>query len=327
MEKKPRRTGVAVIAIGGNALAGSSAGLTWADQTRVAGPVAASLASLFERGWKIVVTHGNGPQVGETLRRTELMDPASAWPRTLDVAVAETQGSIGYLLSSAISLALAKRRLPGRVVVVMTRCVIRRDDPDLRTVTKPVGLWYSEAEARRLAAELGWTVAEDSGRGWRRFVASPKPVEVVESEAIATLLSAGYIVVAAGGGGIPIFDTGDAGGHGPDAVIDKDYASALLASHLGAELLVLTTQVAEVAIDFGKPTERRLSVLTTDKARELIAAGQFGVGSMAPKIDAACQFLENGGINAIITRPDLLDKALDGGAGTRLTRGRPDNSR
>ena len=269
-------------------------------------------------GWSLVVTHGNGPQVGFGLLRSEAA--AQVAPRlSLDVIGAQTQGSIGYLLQQALDNALARRGSVRPVVTVVTQTVVDPADAAFRHPTKPVGPFYRAFEADELRGR-GWAMAEDAGRGWRRVVPSPRPLEIVEAPIVRALISGGNVVIAAGGGGIPVVRR-EAGYEGVEAVIDKDAASAVLAHDLGASLLVFTTAVERVALDFGTPGEHPIDRMTVTEARRHLAEGQFPPGSMGPKIEAAIQFVEGGGEVAVITTARAAGDALAGQTGTRIVAG------
>jgi carbamate kinase len=316
----PTTARTAVVAVGGNALLEGGGPATIAEQFDAARRLAPQLCRLVADGWRIVLTHGNGPQVGFIMRRSDLVaDIEPGLPQlALDMAVADSQGSIGYILGATLQGELRAAGLAPQVVAMMTHTVVDAGDPAFGAPTKPIGSFYDEAVARRLADANGWTVAEDSGRGWRRLVPSPRPVRIVEQDAIETLVDAGFLVVAAGGGGIPVVEHADGRLQGVEAVIDKDFASAALARSVGADLLCITTGVDRVAINFGGPDERALDVIGADEARRHLADGQFPAGSMGPKIEAALGFLEAGGDEVLITSPDRLAEALDGGTGTRV---------
>jgi len=264
-------------------------------------------------GGDIVVTHGNGPQVGnELVRQERAADEVPALP--LYLAVAQTQAEIGALIESELA-AVAERP----VVCVLTHVRVDEDDPAFAQPTKPVGPFYSKDEARALESERGWALASDAGRGWRRVVPSPEPREIVEQPAIEALLDTGAVVVAAGGGGIPVVRRPDGSLAGVEAVVDKDLASALLAGRLGAEVLLVLTGVEHVAVDFGRPGQRDLQELGAAELAAHAAAGQFAPGSMLPKVQAVLRFLERGGRRAVITTPELSEKALAGEIGTQVT--------
>jgi carbamate kinase len=316
----PTTPRTAVVAVGGNALLEGGGPATIAEQFDAARRLAPHLCRLVADGWRIVLTHGNGPQVGFIMRRSDLVaDIDPALPQLdLDMAVADSQGSLGYILGATLRGELRAAGLEHEVVALLTHTVVDPDDPAFAAPTKPIGGFYEEAVARKLAEANGWAVAEDSGRGWRRLVASPRPMRIVEQEAIETLSDAGFLVVAAGGGGIPVVEHPDGRLEGVEAVIDKDFASALLARSIGADLLCITTGVDRVAINFGTPDQRALDVVDVDEARRHLADGQFPPGSMGPKIEAALAFLEAGGDEVLITSPERLVDALDGAAGTRI---------
>jgi carbamate kinase len=304
-----------VLAIGGNALAPSGLG-AFSDQEARARTVAGAALAMLDEGVRLLVVHGNGPQVGALAMAQEAV-AREVPPQPLFALGAMTQGQLGYLLAQAIGDALAAAGRPRAVAAVMTQVVVRADDPAFSRPTKPIGPFFSEGRARRLADARGWDVVEDSGRGWRRVVASPEPVEVVETEEIRRLLEAGEVVVACGGGGVPVVRSGDDLA-GIDAVIDKDSAAALIGRLVGATSLLLLTGVDQVRLDYGTPRERPVDVLTLDEARAHIADGQFPAGSMGPKVEAAIQFVEGGGRDAIITSLDRAADALAGSAGTRI---------
>jgi carbamate kinase len=316
----PTTARTAVVAVGGNALLEGGGPATIAEQFAAARRLAPELCRLVADGWRIVLTHGNGPQVGFIMRRSDLVaDIEPGLPQLdLDMAVADSQGSLGYILGATLQGELRARGLAQQVVALLTHTVVDPDDAAFQTPTKPIGSFYEEAVARDLAEANGWTVAEDSGRGWRRLVASPQPARIVEQEAIETLVDAGFLVVAAGGGGIPVVEDPDGRLRGVEAVIDKDFASALLARSVGADLLCITTGVDQVAVNYGRPDQRALDVVTIDEARRHLAEGQFPAGSMGPKIEAALGFLEQGGDEVLITSPDRLADALQGATGTRI---------
>jgi len=312
----------AVIAIGGNALILDGQRGTIAEQFANATETARHIASLVADGWRVVVTHGNGPQVGFILLRSELMDPSSPIPRlSLDMSVADSQGGIGHILGNALLNELGARGLPDRVACLLTHVVVDSSDPAFADPTKPIGPAYSAEEAALKRSENGWAMVEDSGRGYRRIVPSPHPRRIVEADQISTLVAAGFVVIAAGGGGIPVVEEPLAAYRGVEAVIDKDLASALLAATLGIPLLVLSTGVEQVAIHFRQPDQRFLDRLTVDEARDYLAAGEFPKGSMGPKVEAAITFLEHGGEEVLITSPASLERAFNGESGTRIVAG------
>lgn len=308
--------GLAVIAFGGNALVRDEHHQSIPDQYDTVVATAPAIVDMIEAGWNVVVTHGNGPQVGYILRRSELAS-AEVAPVPLDYVVGDTQGAIGYMFSKALRNELAARGLGRPVASLVTQTVVDPDDPAFARPTKPVGGFLTEAEARERAAELGWTVAADGDRGWRRTVASPQPLEIVELDTIRHLIDAGTLVVACGGGGIPVARQDDGRLVGVEAVIDKDRASGVLAAELGADLLVIPTGVERVAIRFGTPEQEWLATLSTADAARYVTEGHFGEGSMQPKVEAVLGFLEaRPSAAGLITAPESIAAALEGRSGT-----------
>jgi carbamate kinase len=306
-----------VVAIGGNALKtddGVGAPSEWFDALRRALP---PVVDLIAAGHRVVLTHGNGPQVGEEMLRMEISKPIMP-ALSLDLCVAETEGSLGYAIQQVLGNLLRARGAPARVAALVTQVVVGADDPAFARPTKPIGTFYTRAQAQRMAREHGWNVVEDAGRGWRRVVASPRPVRVLEAGAIRGLVEAGFVPVAAGGGGIPVVEDAD-GVHGVEAVIEKDLATVVLACDLGAERVFFLTGVDRVAVGWGTPAQRFLDRLTGEEARRLLAAGEFPPGSMGPKVEAAVEFVERGGGAAVITSLDCLAEAAAGRAGTLIT--------
>ncbi len=302
----------AVVAVGGNALTRSDQSGTYAEQTANARSMAAAVCQLRDAGWSVVLVHGNGPQVGNLAIQQE--EAATRVPELpLFWLDAMTEGQLGSLLTLALH-ECGQGRLPG-VVSVVTHTVVDADDPAFTRPTKPIGPFLGEEQARGHAAERGWTVGADAGRGYRRLVASPQPQRIVELGAIRALVDLGMIVVAAGGGGVPVVAEGH-GYRGVDAVIDKDLAAQRLASALHAQALVLITDVAQVMLDYGTPEARGIAELTADEAQAHADDGQFPEGSMGPKIDAAIRFLREGGRTAVVTNAELACAALDPGAAT-----------
>jgi carbamate kinase len=316
VNENPVERPLVVVAVGGNALITDNDHITQADQAKAASESMDHVVNMVAEGWRVLVTHGNGPQVGFLLRRAEIA-VVELPMLPLDVLGADTQGGIGYLFTRALDNHFSDRGMPATAVSMITRTVVDTDDPAFASPSKPIGSFMTEEEAVKRAEEDGWVVVEDSGRGWRRVVASPAPMEVLEVDAIRTLLDSGFTVVAGGGGGVPLARTGE-GLVGLDAVIDKDTASALIASELDADLLIISTGVDGVAINFNTPEERWLSEVTVAEARELLEAGQFGAGSMAPKVGAAISFIERGGSRVVITSPARMVEALRGEAGTAI---------
>lgn len=308
---------VVVMAVGGNALAPSGLGTIEAQMER-AREVAAHAVALLDAGHRLLVVHGNGPQVGALSLAQEAV-AREVPPQPLHVLGAMTQGQLGWLLSTAIGDALQASGRERTVSAVVTQVVVDQDDPGFQHPTKPIGPFFSQGRAKRLADARGWDVAEDSGRGWRRVVASPAPIEVVEWPQVKALLRDKQVVIACGGGGIPVARS-HGSLHGVEAVIDKDLAAALVGSLVNAKTLLLLTGVEKVAVDFGKDTERLLDTMTVVEAKAHMADGQFPAGSMGPKVDAAIRFVEGGGRQAIITSLDKTAEALAGTTGTRITK-------
>jgi carbamate kinase len=322
---KPRRNAlpasrpVAVVAFGGNALIRASEKGTLADQLRNAGRAATVLLKIVRSGYELVLVHGNGPQVGLSLLRVAAAGPAGVPHVPLDVCVAETQGSMGYLLGTALSNRLRKDAVEKPVVTLLTRVEVDQDDPAFSEPTKPVGPFFTKEEADRMA-QAGQQVIEDAGRGWRRVVPSPKPIRVVEIDVIRHLVGEGHIVIAGGGGGIPVTRAEDATLTGIEAVVDKDYVAALVAKAVRAQLFVILTEVPQVAVDFGKPTQRGIERMDLIEAIDHYRDGQFPRGSMGPKIEAAIDYLMNGGHEALVTNAQSLGDALQRRAGTFIVR-------
>jgi carbamate kinase len=309
-----------LIAIGGNSLIRAGQKGTIPEQFANARVACRGIAEIVERGYSVVVTHGNGPQVGSQLLRSEL-GSSQAYTLPLDVCDAMTQGEIGYVLQIALQSLLGERGIRVPVAAVVTQVLVDRNDPAFGHPTKPIGPFYTEETAERKRAELGWAIVEDAARGYRRVVPSPKPLEIVELDVIKNCMAAGMVVIACGGGGIPVV-ADDGSVRGVEAVIDKDRASALLASHLRVPRMVISTDVEKVFINYKKPEQRPLDSIGVAEARAHIRDGQFLEGSMKPKIEAALDFLEAGGEEVIITNPEHLTAALDGASGTHIL-GRP----
>lgn len=310
-------TPLAVIAIGGNSLIKDNKKMSVMDQYQAAGETSHHIAALVAAGYRVVVTHGNGPQVGFILLRSDLAKNV-LHEVPLESCVADTQGAIGYQVGQTLSNELRRQGIDKAVATVVTQVLVDRADPAFTDPTKFIGPFYAEADARKYAEQNGWAVKEDSGRGWRRVVASPKPLRIVEEKTIRLLLENDVVVIAVGGGGIPVVEGANGELEGRPAVIDKDLASCLLAKNLGADLFVISTGVDKVAVDFKKPTQRFLDQMTVAEAEKYLAEGQFPAGSMGPKIEAAVDFLRNGGKRAIITQPHLLEDAIAGKNGTHL---------
>ena len=316
MDKKQRK--FAVVAIGGNSLIKDKNHQTVEDQYEAARETTQYIADMVEAGWNIAITHGNGPQVGFILRRSEIAHRVEGMHEVpLDVCGADSQGAIGYALQQNLQNILFQRGVKQNVATVITQVLVDKEDPAFQNPTKPIGGFMDEAEAQRRAKEMGWSVVEDAGRGWRRVVASPLPKEIVELDTVTALLQAGVIVITVGGGGIPVVDKGNGDYMGTAAVIDKDFASSLLAQQIKADLFVISTAVEKVAINFGKPDQVWLDRITLAEAKQYLAEGKhFAKGSMEPKIQAIVRFLEAGGKQAIITKPENIGRALRGETGT-----------
>lgn len=309
---------VAVIAIGGNSLIKDKQHQTVEDQYQAAKETCAHIAAMIKDGWNVVIGHGNGPQVGFILRRSELA-AHELHEIPLDVCGADSQGAIGYALQQNLYNYFHQLGIQRQVATVVTQVEVSRDDPAFQNPTKPIGSFMDEAQAERRRQE-GWSVVEDAGRGWRRVVPSPLPRRIVEEAVIKQLIAAGVIVIAVGGGGIPVVADEAGNLKGIAAVIDKDYASSLLASSINADLFIISTAVEKVALNFGKPDQQWLDRLTLAQAKAYLTdGGHFAKGSMAPKIQAVVNFLERGGKEAIITNPENLERALAGETGTRIT--------
>jgi carbamate kinase len=310
---------IAVVAIGGNSLITSKTHRTVKDQYEAAKETAGHIARMFEQGWDVAISHGNGPQVGFILRRSELASH-ELHEVPLDVCGADTQGAIGYALQQNLYNHFLKMGIDKTVSTVVTQVEVAADDPAFENPTKPIGSFMDEPTAERRREEDDWDVVEDAGRGWRRVVASPLPKRIVEEPAVKQLIKSGTVVITVGGGGIPVVAGDDGRLHGVAAVIDKDFASALLANRIGAELYVISTAVDRCALNFGKPNEEWIDHMTVEQAKEFLAEGiHFAKGSMAPKIQAAINFLEDGGKEVIITDPPNIERALRGEAGTHIT--------
>jgi carbamate kinase len=309
---------IAVVAIGGNSLIKDEKHKTVEDQYQAAKETTYHIADMIEQGWDVAIGHGNGPQVGFILRRSEIAAKVEGMHEVpLDVCGADSQGAIGYALQQTLQNELFKRGIKKPVATVVTQVLVDKNDPAFKNPSKPIGGFMDEAEAKRREKELGWSVVEDSGRGWRRVVASPLPKEVVELESVETLIKAGTVVVTVGGGGIPVIDRGGGEYAGTAAVIDKDFASSLLARLIKADLLLISTAIEKVALNFGKSDQKWIDRMTLAEAKQYLVEGtHFAKGSMAPKIQAIIWFLEAGGKQALITNPENIGRALKGETGT-----------
>lgn len=312
MSKRP----LAVVAFGGNALIDDNDHCSIRDQYHTVENNVGYLVDLIERGWDLVITHGNGPQVGFILRRSELAEHEVA-PVPVDYAVGDTQGAIGYMFQKALTNELNRRAIARPVVSLVTQTCVDANDDAFVKPNKPIGSFMTQEVAQQCADNLGWSIMEDSGRGWRRCVASPKPLEIVELPSIENLIASGTLVIACGGGGIPVERDLQGNLIGVEAVIDKDVASALLAEKLQADMLIIPTGVEKVAINFGQPNQQWLDGLTPVEAKRLCDDGQFGEGSMKPKVEALLQFVAaNPNGAGLITQANTLLQALDGNTGT-----------
>ncbi|MGB8252532.1 MAG: carbamate kinase, partial [Anaerolineaceae bacterium] len=287
------------------------------DQYQAAKDTTRHIADMIEAGWNVAIGHGNGPQVGLILQQSEVAAKAAGMHETpLDVCGAESQGLIGYLLQQNLQNELFNRKVKQNVATVITQVLVDKNDKAFQNPTKPIGGFMTQEEAHRKKEELNWSIVEDAGRGWRRVVASPLPVEVVELETVKALIAAGVIVITVGGGGIPVIDAGDGSYIGTAAVIDKDFASSLLAQEINADLFVISTAVEKVAINYNKPDQKWLDRITVAEAKKYMEEGHFAKGSMLPKMTAVISFLEKGGKQALITNPENIGRALDGKTGT-----------
>ncbi len=308
-----------VVAVGGNSLIREGQRGTSDEQLTNARAIARDLAALVDDGWSIVVTHGNGRHVGLNLIRSELAAADAGFPRQpLDVCVAASQGELGYLIAGALQEALASRGLDRQVACLLTRTTVDMADAGFAQPSRPIGPFFEPGRAQQHATHPGWTVAEDAGRGHRRLVASPRPRRILEVACIRMLLDAGVVVIAAGGGGIPVVEVIPGVYRGVEAVVDKDLASALLAAALEIRLLVLLTGVEKVALGYRSPDQTDLGRVTSDVARRHLAGDEFPAGSMGPKVSAALEFVDRGGHEVIITSPGHLEDAVAGKTGTHI---------
>ena len=311
---------LAVVAIGGNSLIRDDSRQTVEDQYAAVCETARHIAGMIEEGFEVVITHGNGPQVGFILRRAEIASEVAGMHHVPLVSCgANTQGAIGYQIQQAMDNEFKQRGMTKEAVTIVTQVAVAADDPAFQKPSKPIGSFYSEQQAKILAAQHpDWVMVSDAGRGFRRVVASPMPQQIVEKDVIALLIREGYTVIAAGGGGIPVVKQDNGAYRGVDAVIDKDFASALLAAELGADVLIISTGVPKIYLNFGQVDEKALDSVTVSALKEYAAAGHFAPGSMLPKIQAVIRFLEQGGKKAIITNPESLQDAVAGRTGTHI---------
>jgi len=311
------KKGVAVIAVGGNSLIKSEAHKTIPDQYEAAKESMRHIVDMIEAGWEVVITAGNGPQVGFIHRRSEL-SAHELHEVPLDFCGADTQGAIGYMFVMALYNEFRMRGMDKQAVALVTQTVVDTKDPAFEHPSKPIGSFMSEAVAKERSAKEGWVVVEDAGRGWRRVVPSPKPLKIVEARAIRTLIDNHFVVIGVGGGGIPVIETATGDLQGVEAVIDKDFGTSLLATMINADLFIISTAVEKVAINFNKPDQKWLDKLTAAEARQYMDDGHFAKGSMLPKVQAILKYLDNGGKEALITNPENIGRALKGETGTRI---------
>src|SRR6266508_1301566 len=306
---------VAVVAVGGNSLIRDETHKTIPDQYDAAHESMEHIAEMIAGGWDVVVTHGNGLQVGFILLRSELAR-RELHDVPLDVCGADTQGAIGYMFQRALHNEFRRLGVAKKAVALVTQTVVDQNDPAFQSPSKPIGSFWSAEIAKERSEKEGWTVVEDAGRGWRRVVPSPQPKRIVELEIIRSLIDDGYVVVAVGGGGIPVIEADNGDLEGVEAVIDKDLASALLANAINADLFLISTAVEKVAVNFNTPEQEWLDAITVSEAKDYQTAGHFGKGSMGPKIEAVINYLERGGRKALITNPENIVRALNGETGT-----------
>jgi len=311
------RPKIALVAFGGNAMLPEDQKGLQSEQMRNAARAAELMVHIVRKGYELIIVHGNGPQVGNLLIQME--EAANKIPPyTLDVCDAMTEGSMGFMLERALVNELRRRSIDKEVASLVTQVVVDKDDPAFAKPAKPVGPFYSKFRGEQLAREKGWTMVEDAGRGYRKVVPSPKPIDIVPNGIIRELVEAGRIVIAAGGGGIPVILNGNGLFEGVEAVIDKDYAASLLAREVKADLFIILTAIERVFINFGKPDQAEAPVLTVDEARRHLADGQFPPGSMGPKIRAAIEYIEAGGREVLITKDSHLKASLINRSGTRI---------
>lgn len=309
------KKGVAVVAVGGNSLIKDEAKKSMYDQFAAACESMHHIADMIAQGWDVVVSHGNGPQVGFVWRRSELA--RQELPEIpLDFCGSDTQGSIGYMFDQALCNEFKRRGIDKKVAAIVTQTIVDKNDKAFQNPTKPVGSFMKEEVAKERAAKDKWVVVEDAGRGWRRVVPSPIPLKIVEAPAIRALIEQGFVIIGVGGGGIPVIEDEHGQLKGIEAVIDKDFGSSLLASMIKADLFLITTAVEKVAINFNKPNQQWLSQMTVAEAEKYIAEGHFAKGSMLPKVQAIIKFLKQGGKKGLITNPENISRALKGETGT-----------
>jgi carbamate kinase len=311
-----------IVAIGGNSLVRENGRDSVQDQYEAVCETAVNIADMVAEGFNVVVTHGNGPQVGFGLRRSEIANEVAGMPVVpLVNCGADTQGGIGYQIQQALTNEFARRGINKKVATVITQVEVSADDPNFISPTKPVGSVFTLEQAEKMKVEHpDWIFIEDSGRGYRRVVPSPQPIDIVEKDAIKTLINAGFVVIAVGGGGIPVVKKENNTYEGIDAVIDKDFATSLLAEQVHAETLIITTGVSRVCINFGKPNQKALEKITVKETKQYVLENHFPPGSMLPKIEASLSFLEKNGTRVIITNPESLKDAINEKAGTHIVK-------
>jgi len=306
---------VAVVAVGGNSLIKDKVHQTIPDQYTAAAESMGHIAGMIQAGWDVVITHGNGPQVGFILRRSEL-SRHELHEVPLDYCGADSQGAIGYMFQQALYNEFRQRGIQKQAATVVTQVLVSAQDPAFSHPTKPIGSFMDEPTASQRAAGEGWSVVEDAGRGWRRVVASPLPVKIVQREIIEAMIAAGFVVIAVGGGGIPVIEDPAGNLVGVEAVIDKDFASALLAASIGADLFLISTAVPQIALNYGRPDQQWLDKINLADAKQYLQQGHFAKGSMGPKVQAIINYLEAGGKEALVTNPENIGRALAGETGT-----------
>lgn len=316
-DKKQHLRKVAVVAFGGNALLRPEDRGTQEEQIARAKQAARWLSEIVKHEYRLVIVHGNGPQVGNIMIQAEEASTKIP-PQSLDVAVAQTEGAMGFMLQQAMRNRLESMGLPADVTTILSEVEVDPNDVAFKRPTKPVGPFFTRYRAEALSRDYGWTMKEDSGRGWRKVVPSPRPLRILEASIIRESLHRASVIIAAGGGGIPVVRGRDGQWRGVEAVIDKDYASALLAAELKADLYIILTAVEKVSINYGKPNQEDLSEISVDEAEKYLGEGQFPPGSMGPKVEAAVDFVRRSGQSVLVTDVDHLREGLDGTAGTRI---------
>jgi carbamate kinase len=310
---------LAVVAVGGNSLIKDKMHQTVPDQYMAAVETMRHVANMVERGWDVVITHGNGPQVGFILLRAELAKKVGMHDVPLDSCGADTQGAIGYFFQQILENEFLRRDIDKEAVTVVTRVMVDKDDPAFKKPSKPIGPFMNKDDAVKKEKEEGWDIVEDAGRGYRRVVSSPRPLKIIEQKAIESLVRDRFVVVAVGGGGIPVYKRDDGLFAGIEAVIDKDLASALLATEMKADLLLISTAVDKVCLNFGTCDQKEIEKMSAEEAQKYCEEGHFAAGSMLPKVQAAVEYLRKGGKKAIITSPSMIELSLDEKAGTCIT--------